>query len=314
MNLTAKSINLVKNIGQSIIFFYLIIFLAIWSNTNFGKTDYTAKLAILNRLRPHFEFHNVFYEYQIPYRQKQLRLYINYFDWVVQFMPDHADAYGMMGLCYHLIGDDKNAIASYKKAIEYNPSFLWSYYNLGLIYFKRGEYAIASELIQRALRTKAQHTTTFILMSEKIYLTNIVTEARGTGKDYKKIIEDQIKEGYLKSYIVLMLSAYHQENYEDVIRVADLSLRIHGDVDGVFTRYAGFAAYQMKAYTQAVYLLNESIHVNPNNSEAFQILGLSLQALGKDDLAQGALIKGKYLKNITTPSIPIENTLELKMY
>jgi tetratricopeptide (TPR) repeat protein len=54
--------------------------------------------------------------------------------------------------CCERLGQDEAAIADYGICIGLREDFAWSYHNLGLIYTKRGNYALAEENLREALR------------------------------------------------------------------------------------------------------------------------------------------------------------------
>ena len=99
-----------------------------------------------------------------------LKEYRDYFQIVVDHVPNQWDSYAMLGYCQYQLGQEKEATAAYTAAIQSNPQFMWSYYNLAAIYFNQGQYEQAAALIQQALKIPPQSTGQSIASSNRIYM------------------------------------------------------------------------------------------------------------------------------------------------
>jgi len=130
--------------------------------------------------------------------KKKLKKYLRYYQKITQFYPDMADAFGMAGFCHYYLGQMDNSIRAYRKAIEINPHFFWFYYNLGNIYLKNEQNALALEMFQKALKTKPQAAWTFIRSSQMIYVPIISNRFNEVSRD--------LKEGYERCYKFLMVT------------------------------------------------------------------------------------------------------------
>ena len=49
-------------------------------------------------------------------------------------IPKYADAYNNRGVAYAKLGDYRQAISDYDRAIEINPEYAEAYYNRGIAY------------------------------------------------------------------------------------------------------------------------------------------------------------------------------------
>jgi len=74
---------------------------------------------------------------------------------VVEKAPDVTAPYIDLGIAYKRLGDFERAEASFKKALEINPSHPVVYDELGLLYRETGRFAAARESYEKALAIHA---------------------------------------------------------------------------------------------------------------------------------------------------------------
>lgn len=74
----------------------------------------------------------------------------SYFDKAVRLSPNHPGVYLTKGIYLHKRGKLNEAIDSYKKSLEFNPSSANAHYNLGLVYVAQKQYSLANEHAQQA--------------------------------------------------------------------------------------------------------------------------------------------------------------------
>ncbi|VAX35114.1 hypothetical protein MNBD_UNCLBAC01-2107 [hydrothermal vent metagenome] len=100
---------------------------------------------------------------------KKIKPFAYFFAKVDTYLPERADAKGMIAFCYYYLGKHGKAIAVYNKAAEENPEVFWFHYNAGLIYYQHKQYDQAKEKFQKALNTNPQNTLEFITNSKNLY-------------------------------------------------------------------------------------------------------------------------------------------------
>ncbi|OGX27602.1 MAG: hypothetical protein A2787_02630 [Omnitrophica WOR_2 bacterium RIFCSPHIGHO2_01_FULL_48_9] len=165
------------------------------------KVESKAKLVMLNMMMPaSYEGLMQFVQSDRKSGSGALTPYADYYARVVEYIPQRADGYAMLGFCYYYEGQGAKAAVLYQKAIQLNPDFFWAFYNLGVIYFNQGEYAKANMLFKKALSLKPEATFKFIF-SSKIYQDILRMTALSPG-----IIERNFKAGYANCYKLLQLS------------------------------------------------------------------------------------------------------------
>ncbi len=204
---------------------YLLAFGLIWGLFDIPKVRQTVQLKILNRFRPE----SFDYLVQTAVEGKKfdkhlLETYSFYYQKVTEYVPHRADAYGMLGFCDYHLGKKEEAIASYEKAIEINPDFFWFYYNLGVIYFKDGQYKEAYEVFKKTVKVKPQATLSFIQWSKRIYMPLVIIKIR-----LGDSVEEELKTGYRDCYKLLaMLQQYffNRPEFKEVFEKMDVKLHL----------------------------------------------------------------------------------------
>ncbi len=73
-----------------------------------------------------------------------------YFDKAIRLTPENAGIYLTQGVYLQKRGKLNEAIESYKKSLELNPSSANAHYNIGLAYVAAKQYALANEHAQQA--------------------------------------------------------------------------------------------------------------------------------------------------------------------
>ena len=129
-----------------------------------------------------------------------IKKYLKFYKKVAVYMPDRADANGLIGFCYYKIGQNEKAIAYYQKAIQLNPNFFWFYHNLGVIFFKNKEYDKAANAFAKAVQTDTNKSLMYIHSSQRIYIPIY----KGKIKTFSDM-KDQIDRGVADSYYYLSL-------------------------------------------------------------------------------------------------------------
>lgn len=221
--------------------------------------------------------------------QMQLEQYNAYYGNIIAETPGAADALGMLGHCSYSLGKMEIAVTAFQRAVQMEPRFFWFYHNLGAIYFKNGDYPKAVAILRAGLKVKPEDTLKF-LFSSKAYLPLVMRFWKTPA-----LLETRLQEGYRNSYKLLLLSYFSLGDFQNAIETAVEAMTRGGDQEDFFYDYAGRAAYQLHDYGRALSFLQQAVGKNAKNAEAFYYLGLSLKALGKNEIAAQALQQAKQL-------------------
>jgi tetratricopeptide (TPR) repeat protein len=160
----------------------------------------------------------------------------------LQFGPaDVAGAYCHLGIALHGNGLLDEAITSYEKALQFNPSFAEAYCNLGYVLQERGLIDEAIPYYQRALQCNAS-----------------LVEAHGN-LGYALIKKGLLDESIRLSRKAIELNPYYATAYCNL----GLALKGKGQFD------------------EAILWYQKAIELNPNFAQAYCNLGTVLQEKGR---------------------------------
>lgn len=167
------------------------------------KVQTRARTTTLNQLIPSFAYLAQWKRGSGNIDKQKMKDYERYYKKVAEYIPGRADAYSMLGFCYYHLGERDKAIVSYQKAAVLNPHFFWPYYNMGMIFFKDGEYQESAEMFEKALRTDLKNALIF-MRSSKIY-QDIIREA-----DYSyEALLARMQKGRRDSKLLMGLSLHY---------------------------------------------------------------------------------------------------------
>ncbi len=251
----------------------------------------------LNSIRPD-SFNYLFDVAENPEKlnNKKLWQYVYYYKKLVDFMPNRADAYGTLGLCYYHLGKTRKAILNYKKAVFLAPQFFWFYHNLGVIHYHNKNYEEAAKYLKEAIALQLDESITFLSMS-KTYRPML--QARAVNSNEKLMA--RLKRGYRNAYVLLVLSYKNLEDYEEMYRYANAAVNENVDQQAFFNYYAGVGAFMLKGFGRAALFLNKSIALSPKNADVFYYLGLALRETGMQQVSEHALAQSVELRKKKIP-------------
>ena len=293
-----------------VLILYLVVLAVLSMTVDLKMAVTVASLRTLNRLMPpQLSTLNDIVADRKNINQKELSVFQFYFEKVTELMPQMADAFGLYGFCSYYLGKHKKAITAYQKAIELNPAFFWFYHNLGIIYFKEGRYEEAARMFEAALGTKPEYAGMFIGSSTKMYIPILL---KNVG-NIKIFINSQFKRGFSYVQLLLILSQYQLKNYAMMLKYALFAAQSNLYGGGIFYYYSGLASYELKDYPKAAILFEEAIKRKKEFSEAYQYLGLTMQALGKTDAGKEILNIYQDLNKLG-PTLPDPREIELEIY
>jgi tetratricopeptide (TPR) repeat protein len=267
-------------IVTSTFFLYALCFLVVWKLLDFQKAKVNAITETMSRYVPPILYFKDFVYKNKDYDEFKLRWCIDYHRKAAQlFSYQKSEALAMTAFCYDRFGDQTKAIDFYQASAQANPVYFWPYYNLGVLSFKKGEYAKAISFFQEALNKDIKKNM-FLLLQSKVYL-----DVRLSDNPNYDLLQSY-NEGSFNSYIYILESLFHLKKYQQMFEVSNFVLKKNFGKDDIFYYYAGIAAFHQKAFEQAFELFQLSLEKDPQNPETVYYLGLSFQMMGKNDLAK----------------------------
>jgi len=128
-----------------------------------------AMMTTINHYRPDLQLWKNFILHQIPPDKNFLRDSVKYYDAIIGYAPQMAEAYHLLGLGHHFLGENHAALGNQHKAVLLNPNFFWAWYNLGVMEYQEGKFAKAAESFQRALALRPEFVGK-VLVSSRIFV------------------------------------------------------------------------------------------------------------------------------------------------
>ncbi len=288
----------IQNIGRVISFagsrvfiLYLIMFGLFYISVDYRAVMDKARAAALSRLMPSFDYLAEYFEGRGTLDAQKLGEAIFYHKKVAQYvLVLSADAYGVIGFCYHQLGMQKEAASFYQKAAQDNPYLFWFHYNQGVLNFRNQEYTSAMESLKMAVSVNPELTLK-IINSSKVY-----RDIMRYVENPERKISQHLAGGYVNAHTLLVACCYRLKDFEGVLRFATRALHLKSMRRDFFLFHAGMAAYELKKYPQAVDFLKEALDANPKNPFAIYYLGLSLRLMEADDSPDSTVVDPEMLE------------------
>lgn len=127
------------------------------------------------------------------------------------------EAFLLLGLVYQTMGFDHQAALEYQRFLKRNPEEGWAYALLGDAYLRLGEYALAEDAYTKSIEYGSYARSYYGLGS--IFLDN---------QDYaaaREAFDQALGEApeFLAARVGLGISLYHLAEYEEAVKVLELS-------------------------------------------------------------------------------------------
>lgn len=244
---------------------------------------------------------------QVAVEQKRLEGYVRYYEKVVKYVPNLADAHGMLAFSYFYLDQGAKAQRELEKAGVLNPHFFYFQYNLGVIHFLNEDYAKAAKYFATAREKKAELAV--------LAIKNGIEYQRALRgiTNMSEIIMVKLKSAYTECYRLLIISHLKQQHYREALTYSREAIELGLGQPEVFYYYAGLATHQLKQYEVSLALLQQAIKIDPGYAEVYHCLGLNLKALGKDDMAAAAAAMSIKLIKEQKNKRPKENEAYLRI-
>lgn len=148
-----------RKIFSTMATYYFLIGIIIFSSLDMNKVE----VGRLNYLKDVGDYPVLYVTGRAAFDKIQFRYAKKYYQTILttfsSYAKDGADngttimsrTYSMIALCDHYLGNNKEAIKLFKKALLIEPKHFWINYNLGVVYFETGDYRAALEYLNRCL-------------------------------------------------------------------------------------------------------------------------------------------------------------------
>lgn len=179
-----------------------------------------AMLITINHYRPDLSQWENYFANKTPPSKSFLNDSVRYYETISQYAPQIAETYHLMAVCHDLLGDKDKALANQSKAVNLESHYFTALYNLGILYYRRGEYSKSAEAFGMALKTRPTDTAKF-LSSSRI-LIEIIRSIESTDVLTPKVIQD----GYHEAAQMLQASIKRLRGQPVDIREEQMQLKV----------------------------------------------------------------------------------------
>ncbi|MDP2652857.1 MAG: tetratricopeptide repeat protein [Candidatus Omnitrophota bacterium] len=273
------------------------------------KVKSKARAVTLNQLMPSAEDFRSLLEGG-PSDPGKIRDCIVYYEKVAEYMPQSAEAYGVLGYLYDRRGDVQRATFLLEKALGMQQRFLPFHYNRGVLAYRHGRFAEAEQSFADAVAVPFSENLSFVV-SSRLYVPLFVDLP-----EKEKWLVLRLKDGYRQSYLMMIQSRYHRKDYSGMMRAAADAIAAGFDQGGEFYYFAGIAAQGMNDPREAVKAFEQAIKRDPSWADPYERMTESLRALGeKDDVLRQFTAQAEVLKKAGTPNPKgQEPSLDLRIF
>ena len=195
----------------------------------------------------------------------ELELAIDEYRKAIKIHPDFVEAYNNIGEIYSRMGDHKQAISSYREALNIEKHYR-VLLNIGVEYYNNRDLASALKFFNESLSLRPDFL-------EGNYYTGLIyyeQENYENAADYLSVVIRQdrkhLKANYLLSHIYYQWKDYHRtlQHLDNIKDIAEDKTFIN--------RYYGFCYYYLGDYKKAVTFLTGALESHPVYSKFAQYL------------------------------------------
>jgi len=258
---------------SSTIIYYLIAGFIIFFSMDVKKV----KVNRLNYLKDSASFPVSYLEGRSSFDERQFRYARRYYQTLIDLVPVYeksgmvhgptalSRAYAMIALCDYYLGKNEEAITLLQKAIQIEPKHFWLNYNLGVIYFKLGNYETALSYLKEYLSLNKEKLA---LSMQLDYYDRWEPRLR---EEYKKVSVGEFYQLMVNSYKLSILAHEQLKNSIEMKKLASVAIRLGlAPKDGFFYYYADLSTVKPevgKALFDLVF--NPSLHFVPIGQEKY---------------------------------------------
>lgn len=267
-----------------------------------------ARMKALDRVRPDKFDYLLLLEKGTRVDEKKLEEYTFFYEKNVEYLPNAADRYGMLGFCYYHLGQHEKALEIYKEASLLTNIFFGFHYNMGVIYFKQGDYSNAAKALEMLTRASMAKNIELVMSSRA--LRPFLAGKTGTAND----VVERLRTTFTNGYKLLVIIKFRKQDYLSVIGYATQALILELPEEDFFLYYLGRAAYERGLYEKAIGILQDAVEINPDHIAATHYLGLSIKAFGLEQMGDGILLRADQLREEIGETEPEESSIDVRIF
>jgi serine/threonine protein kinase/tetratricopeptide (TPR) repeat protein len=215
------------------------------------------------------------------------------FEHAIQSEPSNYDAYLQLADAYDLLDKPALAEATYRRAIDLQPSYWAGYSWLGVFHYKRAEYAKAAEMFGLVSSLAPDNV-------RALYNLGATYVAMGKYDDAIAVLQRSLAlRPSPRAYTNLANAYFYRRQYDLAAGMYEKSIQSK-PTDALLWRNLGDGYYwtpgkreqAQAAYRRAIELANDKLRVNPKDSTALGVSAVSQAMIGEKKGALDALGRG----------------------
>jgi tetratricopeptide (TPR) repeat protein len=236
--------------------------------------------------------------------------YKDYFRLVLRYMPDDLVTDQLLGYVDYYTGQEQKAIELFKASnqIKGHPLF-WSNYNLGVVYYKQGNWPQAADYLFQAISSSPQLTLALIQQSM------VYRQITASPYFIKYNLGQELNGATSDAYVLLLSSLYHMGQYEKMMIVVKIAMAnqtlLHKDA---LYYYAGLALLGQTQVPKAVEFFQQSLSLEKANPDVYYYLGDIYQHAGQLTQAQYFMQISYALHQKNDPRFPYDRSITLRFF
>lgn len=208
------------------------------------------------------------------------------FDAAVATSPNLTQAYVGRGDVLALLDRKDEAEASYRRAMELDPSFWAGFSAMGTLLFEEGRYVQAAAYYQEFANRMVDSPKAYNNLGAAYYMTGDWERAADAWEH--SLALKPTRSTYLNTgtmYFFLGRMDMAAERYTQALSLAPEDFRTWTNLGDAYHEMDGFEEEARAAYERGLELGEERLGVNPVDPEALSVTAHALARLGKRDAA-----------------------------
>ncbi len=205
---------------------------------------------------------------------------------VIKKSPNKARPYNNLGnYFYHSLHDPIRAKESYEKALEKDPHFAISYFNLATLFHQSGNFEKALPLYQKAIESDPEFYDSYNNLG-------LLYDAMGQQDLAIEILQKAIQKfpTYYIAYVNLGIFNIRKRNIAEAVTNLEAAIKINPFLSPAYYNL-GLIARGRKEFEKAINLLQKACSLDPHNAEMIYDLGEAYAQTGNVTAAQKQLEK-----------------------
>jgi tetratricopeptide (TPR) repeat protein len=210
---------------------------------------------------------------------------ISYYQRYLESDPQDADIYFQMGLVYQKRGNIQKARALYQESLELDPSQLASHLAMADLYEEQKSTAAAIAEYEHSAQIQDSNPTILLRLGNLYYRDQKWDEAEKTFRQITTLAPQDPTAHYWLARI-----AEEKKNWKDAAAEATQAYSLSRD-----PQFLPLMAYYLtldRQLAEAVKVLEKARESDPNNSNVLMFLGMDYLDLDQPEKAREALMKG----------------------